>query len=57
LAGCHSIIFFYFAAMNDPVEHATGIEKFELMQKAKGNDVRLFPTSFTPRQRQLDSNP
>jgi hypothetical protein len=34
--------------MNDPVEHATGIEKFELMQKAKGNDVRLFPTSFTP---------
>ena len=26
--------------MNDPIEHATGIEKFELMAKAKGNDVR-----------------
>ncbi len=31
--------------MNDPIEHATGIEKFELMAKKAGNDVS---TSLRP---------
>ena len=31
---------FSFSALNDPIEHATGIEKFELMAKKAGNDVR-----------------
>jgi len=25
--------------MNDPIEHATGIEKYELLAKQAGNDV------------------
>lgn len=28
----------FFAVMNDPLEHATGIEKRELLLKAAGND-------------------
>jgi hypothetical protein len=34
--------------MNDPVEHATGAEKFELMQKAAGNDVSLTDARMGP---------
>jgi hypothetical protein len=34
--------------MNDPVEHATGAEKFELMQKAAGNDVSLTDARMEP---------
>lgn len=30
--------FFFIVAMNDPIEHATGIEKRELLAKAAGND-------------------
>ena len=28
--------------LNDPIEHATGIEKFELMAKRAGNDDPFF---------------
>ena len=33
---------FSFSALNDPIEHATGIEKFELMAKKAGNDDPFF---------------
>ncbi len=28
-----------FSGMNDPIEHATGLEKYELLAKQAGNDV------------------
>lgn len=31
---------FYIAVMADPLEHATGLEKQEMLAKAAGNDVR-----------------
>lgn len=31
-------LFLYFAVMNDPIEHATGLEKKELLAKLAGND-------------------
>lgn len=34
-------VFFTPSVMADPMEHATGVEKQELMAKAAGNDVRL----------------
>lgn len=40
------MIYLTFAVMNDPLEHATGIEKRELLAKAAGNenpfDMRVF---------------
>ena len=35
------VSFNLFVAMNDPIEHATGIEKYELMAKKAGNDVSI----------------
>lgn len=34
---------FYFSVMADPLEHATGLEKQEMLAKAAGNDVRISP--------------
>ena len=30
------------AAMNDPLEHATGVEKWELLEKQAGNEVNFY---------------
>ncbi len=28
--------------MNDPIDHATGVEKYELLAKQQGNDVSMI---------------
>ncbi len=32
--------------MNDPLEHATGLEKYELLAKQAGNDVSITFTKL-----------
>ena len=38
--------------MNDPIEHATGLEKYELVAKQQGNDVSTHSPKLNDRKSQ-----
>ena len=46
--------FLRLSEMNDPIDHATGLEKWELEQLELGNDVSIgdpYSTNFTSNKR------